>query len=230
MNNTENDISEASKTIKHMQDEILENIRERLAVLKRKFGESRESYFLQERNNTEAIVKGRRKLEDLRSINKLLTTKKSKLEEEIRKDELEKQKAAEKFQQMEAELNILSEINTAKQKLRSDLFESIQTLNAKYLIQKNKFDTSDKHQMEINSRFRKFLGLEIECIKENKLKIGFNNLGVDCYFIIDFNSKDCVTECVPEINIERANFLFKEIQDFYKFIKTMRNEIKSKLT
>lgn len=229
MNNTENDISDSSKAIKQLQKDIIENLRTKLSYLKTKINKLKDSYAIIERSSSEEIAKARKKLQILKETNTVLKNNKKKLEEAIKRDLIEKQKMNEKYLQMGTELKDLLEINSFKNKTKNELIENLKIMNGKYLILKNKYETTDKQQAEINTNFRKYLGLDIVCIKENKLKIGFNNLEAECYFIIDFGEKECVIECVPEMNLEKQNFIFKEIGDFYKFIKIMRNEIKQKL-
>lgn len=229
MINTDENIESASKTTKNILKELSETLKSNINSLKRRTGHLRETYMLQERNDVEELSKLKKTLESMKETNQMLMNKHRNIKEAIEEDLVEHKKMEDRYQHVEIQLKDLQTAYSVNMITEQELTEKLSMIQAKYQILKNKYETKKNQQLAINHNFKIFLGLDIFSMRENTLKIVFNNMGAECNVIIDFDKKESVSQCVPELNLERLNFIFKEGMDFYKFIKIIRDEIKRKL-
>lgn len=131
--------------------------------------------------------------------------------------------------------SLLRHVNELENSNRNLLEKIIDTEDKESQLQnkikqlKDKKDNKMKDQKEHNDLFKLYLGLDIQKLKENTIKIIFNNMGTECYVVMDFSLTDPVCECLPELNLEKANYSFKEEENFYTFVKYIRTQLKQNM-
>lgn len=229
MISTEEGVEGSTKIVRNMVGDIMESLKDKIALLKNRVDKAREQHFLHERQEAKEVTKLTRMLEAAKETNRTLRERQELIHQAIAGDELELNKLDTQNQNIQAQLKELQMYYKNLTDKKAEETDKISTLNARYQILKNKHDAKAREQLPINQNYKTYLGIDISRIRDSHLKITFYNLGAECYVIIDFDRQDCVTMCVPELNLERLNFIFREGVDFYKFIRLVREEMQQKL-
>lgn len=218
-----------TKTIKRLVKELSENLNGKTSSLKKQTAKIREDHMLHERKACEELARLNKTLEELKISNQALINRRQTIQDIICRDEEELAKIEGENESLQGQVRELQLSNKKFSDSKNESSDKHNNLQARYQALKNKYDTKIKEQKSMNHNFKVYLGVDIFRVKDKTLKIVFYNLGVECYVIIDFNKEECVGECVPDLNVERLNFMFKEGGDFYKFIRFVRAEIRKKL-
>ncbi|ELA41986.1 uncharacterized protein VICG_01003 [Vittaforma corneae ATCC 50505] len=224
------DQSEAtSKNIRTILNDIWQNLQSKhenlkrdAADLKRKQQDQCRDFSIQNSALLAAFEDSNREAQSL--INRKVMLRKSLEKEEADIGKLDKEN--QEFQRQADELEVL---NRSLRERRQDVEEKYKMLLLKSQQLKGKAELKENEHKEMNEAYKRYLGLEIVKIKENVVKISYNNLGSECYMVLDFTNEDCVTGSVPEINIDKLNYLFKEKRNFYEFVKCVRDQLKQRL-
>lgn len=218
-----------TKTIRRLVKEISENLSVKTNNLRRQAARMREDHVLHERRACEEVVRLSRMLEELKASNQTLINRRQAIQDIIRKDEEELARIEGENESLQVQLKELQHLNKKFGDARGESEDKYGGLQARYQSLKSKYDAKMREQKLVNHNFKTYLGIDIFRIKDRALKIVFHNLGAECYVIIDFSMGDCVSECVPDLNLERLNFMFREGGDFYRFIRFVRAEIRKRL-
>jgi hypothetical protein len=158
-----------------------------------------------------------------------LSNRKAMLRKSLDKEEADILKLEKENQDFQKQVEELESLNRGIKDRKQDAEDKYKLLMYKVQQLKGKVESKENEHKNVNEIYKKYLGLNIVKIKDNVVKILYNNLGNECYIILDFTSTDCVTESFPEINLEKLNYLFKEKKNFYEFIKCVRELLKQKL-
>lgn len=219
----------ASKNIRKILNDIwqslqlkMENLRKDVADVKRKQQEQCRDFSIQSSTLLAAFEDANREAQSL--VNRKVMLRKSLEKEETDISRLDKEN--QEFQRQADELEAL---NRSLKERRLDIEEKHKVLLLKLQQLKGKVELKESEHREMNEAYKKYLGLDITKIKDNVVKISYNNLGSECYIVLDFTNDDCVAESMPEVNIDKLNYLFKEKRNFYEFVKCMRDQLKQRL-
>lgn len=219
----------SARAIRKLADEISSNLCSKLERLKIRINEIRETQMLQERRSQLEIGRLTKLLEESRTKNLTEINRRQELQELLAADEEELSRLEAENQTLQSQVKELLSTNRKLAGRKEEGEQRLSALVSRLQAMKAKHESNLEMQKRLNQEFRTFLGVDILRARDKTLKIVFSHLGVESYVIIDFNKESCVDECVPELNLEKLNFMFKEGNDFYKFIKFVRTEIKKKL-
>jgi hypothetical protein len=216
------DYSDSSKNIRKIINDLnqsilskKEELRKNTLLLKDKFlNKNKESNL--ENNNLIKLY------EELNEENSNLNNKKNLIKKNLEREEQELLKINKENLELENNIKELETINCKNVEIKRDLIEKLNKIRNLNANLKNK-----NRNLNSNELYKKYLGIELIKIKENVIKLEFNNFNSDSFVILDFTREDCVIECCPEINIERLNYLIKD-KSFYEFVKYLREQFKAK--
>lgn len=218
-----------SKNIRNILDEIsqsiqmkFDNLKKDIQNLKKRQMEQNRDFSLQ--NSALLTV-----FEEANRDSQTLTNRKTLLKKSIEKEEIDLIKLDKENQEFQQQLDDLERINLTLNENKRELIEKHRMLTVKLKQLKERSSSKEIEHKESNELYKKFLGIEILKVKDNAIKIVYKNLGTECYIVLDFSKDETVTESLPELNIEKMNYLFKEKKSFYEFVKYIREQIKQKL-
>lgn len=219
----------ASKNIRKIIGDITQSMQTKREELKKNITDLKELYNSQIKDSCEEHSKLLCLFEEINRDSQSLNTKKALIRKSLDKEDSEIQKLDSENQDFVLQLTDLETLNKSLKERKAEFDEKFKILQTKSRNMKERIQIKTKDQKSLNEAYKKYLGIEFLKLKENVIKIQFNNFGGDCYCILDFNNEECVSECFPDLNIEKLNYLFKERKSFYEFIKYLRNQFKQKM-
>lgn len=218
----------ASKNINKILNDVLKNLQTKVEAIKKEAFELNRKQKDQLRDFSIQNSALSSTFDDSNRESQSLSNRKALLRKSLDKEELDIAKVEKENQEFQNQVDDLESHNRTLKDRKQDIEEKNKLLILKVQQLKNKVKTKENEHKGINEVYKKYLGLTITKIKENVVKIIYNNLGSECYIVLDFTNEDCVTESLPEINLERLNYLFKE-KNFYEFVKSVRDQLKQRL-
>lgn len=222
-------VEATSKHLKNMIKEVNENLQNRIEEFKAMIRKLKENISSSQRAYQNEKTRLIHELEDEQRLEKSLIAKKEIIRASLEKEHADLFKLEKEYEELVDHVNNLENTNRNLLESQIDAEEKNKTLNLKCKVLKEKNELKHKQQKCLNDNFRHFLGIDIVKIKEDLVKIVFNNLEASCYVLIDFSKEECVSETHPELSLEKLNFMFKEKGSFYEFIKYVREELKRKI-
>lgn len=218
----------ASKNIKKIINDISQSLQAKKEELKRTITalKDRHSSQVKEASNENSNLISL--FEEINRESVALNSRKNLIRKSLDKEETELIKLDKENQEFLAQMNELEALNRSFKERKDEFDEKFKVLQSKNQNMRERLQIKNKDQKSINEAYKKYLGLEIVKIRENVVKIQFNNFSSDYYCVLDFTRDDCVSECFPDMNLERLNYLFKERKSFYEFIKYLRDQFKQK--
>lgn len=218
-----------SKNIRNILDEISQNLHMKFDNLKKDIQHLKKKQMEQNRDfslQNSALLSV---FEEANRDSQALTNRRILLKKSLEKEETDLVKLEKENQEFQKQLDDLESVNLTLNENKQELLEKHRMLVVKLKQLKEKSSSKAIKYKEFNDLYKKFLGIEISTVKDNVIKISYKNLGTECYIILDFSKEETVTESLPELNIEKMNYLFKERKSFYEFVKCVRDQIKQKL-
>lgn len=222
-------IEPVSKNIKKIVEEITQNLQTKfdslkrdLLNLKKRQQEQTRDFSLQ--NSALLAV-----FEESNRESQTLASRKILLKKSIDKEKFDLIKLEKENQGFQQQLEELENVSAGLKERKLEALEKHRLLTVKLQQLKGKALTKETEHKGSNELYKRFLGLEMVRIKDNVVKIIYKNLGSECYVILDFSSEETVTESLPDLNLEKLNYLFKEKKNFYEFVKCVRDQMKLKL-
>lgn len=219
----------ATKNLRNIVKDVTEKLHVKSDELRRMAVQLKERHSSRSRARSEEHAKLLNAFEEGNRLGQGLIGKKNLLRKSLDKEEIDLLRAERENQELMNHLTELEIANKALLERRIDAEEKSKSLATKCRQLKERVESKYKEQKSANDTFKVYLGLDIARIKENMIKIIFNNLGIECYMVIDFSLKDCVSECHPELCLEKLNYAFKEKKSFYEFIKYARGQLKQRI-
>lgn len=219
----------ATKNLRNIVKDVFERMHARFDEFRRMVVQLREHHSSRSRMRAEEHARLLSAFEETSRLGQSLANRRNLLRKSLDKEEVDLLRAERENQEL---LDHLEELETANKILlerRIDGEEKSKSLATKCRQLKERMESKHREQKSVNDTFKVYLGLDISRIRENMIKIMFNNLGIECYVIIDFSQKDCVSECHPELSLEKLNYAFKEKKSFYEFIKYTREQLKQRI-
>lgn len=144
----------------------------------------------------------------------------------LEKENLELAKLDSENQHLAEQIRIIESTNKNLLEKLIDVEEKEKYMKIKCKQLKDKKESNMKEMKIVNDLFKKYFGFDVIRLKEDSLKIVFNNLECECYVIFDFSQVESVIECYPQMNLEKINIAFREKKNFYDFAKYIRNLLK----
>lgn len=120
------------------------------------------------------------------------------------------------------------EIKRCNLKLYEELTRRSATLNLQLENTKKQSEIQEAEIKKIADNYRRLLGLNVEQITYNQLKITFSNFDekeTTAFFILDFTLSETgnITELYPQIcQLDKVNQILAKESDFHIFLKKMR--------
>lgn len=219
----------ASKNIRKIINDITQSIQSSKEELKKSIAALKESHITRSRTASEEHANLISLFEEINRESQALNTRKALIRKSLDKDEIELQKLDKENQEFQKQMKDLESLNRNLKDKKEELSEKYKILQSKSSSMRERLQAKTKDQKSLNEAYKKYLGIEILKLRENVIKIQFNNFGSDYHCILDFSQEDCVSECFPEMNVERLNYLFKEGKSFYEFVKYLRDQFKQKM-
>ncbi|KAI5150031.1 hypothetical protein ENBRE01_1259 [Enteropsectra breve] len=216
----------AVATIKKLAKEIQDNLSGGATEIKGSFLRLGEKSAVAKSRIQEERARLEKTSEHVKAANQALIQRRHAIEQSIQNDAAEMQQLEDENINFEKQHGVLTLLNKTLSERKNELTEKYANLNSRYSTLKAKRDLKLKEQHTINQHYKTFLGLDIHRVRDHCIKIVFSHFSTECSTTIDFNREDCVIECMPELNLERLNFAFKEKGCFYKFAQYLRNEFK----
>lgn len=218
----------ASKNIRKIISDITQSMHSKKEELRKSITDLKDLLKTQTHEFTEEHSKLIGLFDEINRDSQTLNTKKTLLRKSLDKEESELEKLERENQDFIAQLNDLEELNRSLNERKTEFEEKFKILKAKSINMKDRLQIKTRDQKNLNEAYKKYLGIEFLKLRDNVIKIQFNNFTSDCYCILDFSCSECVSECFPELNLEKLNYLFKE-KSFYQFIKCLRDQFKQKM-
>jgi len=218
-----------SKSIQRILSDISKNLQSKMENLKKDVLELKRMQQEQARDFSMQSSSLLGVFEDLNRETQALMARKSMLRKSLEKEEGDLARLERENQEFQRQADDLEILNRGLKEKHEEVREKYRMLQQKLQQLRGKAEVKENEHRETNSAYKKYLGLEIAKVKENVIKIAYNNLGHECHVILDFTNGDCVAESQPEVNIDRLNCLFKEKKNFYEFVKRVRDQLKQRL-
>ncbi|KAM0680415.1 hypothetical protein GINT2_001475 [Glugoides intestinalis] len=219
----------ASKNIRKILNDIERSIQTKFDVLKKDVAELKKRELEQQ---IDFSIQSSILLSSFDEVNResqSFNNRRAPLKESIEQEDFDVSKLEKENEEFRKQVNDLDNENRDLKEKKQDVEEKYKLLLLKSQKLREKMrNKKDVHQT-LNEGYKKFLGLEISKLKENTIKISYENLGSECYIVLDFSTEECVTETLPELNVEKLNYLFKEKKNFYEFVKCVREQLKQKI-
>lgn len=219
----------ATKNLRNIVKDVSEKLHARSDELRRMVAQMREHHSSGSQRRSEEHAGLLRVFEESSRMGQGLGSKKSLLRRSLDKEEMDLLRIERENQELQDHLAELEAANKKLLEQRIDMEEKSRSLTAKCKQLKERIESKCKEQKGVNDSFKVYLGLDIVRMKENMIKIMFSNLGTECYVIIDFSLGDCVSECHPELSLEKLNHAFREKKNFYEFVRYAREQLRQKM-
>lgn len=220
----------ASKTIKSMADEIIKSINSKTKELRLKITAHKQKDKNERRISAEENTKILKQLEEGRRKYEARNKKRDVLQDRLEKDSTELARLENENGRLEEQLKELQMAHGILSERCAELQNKHRQLESQYSLLKHKHEEQSKMVLDENRNYRTYLGIDIVKLKNDFVKLAFNNLGTDCHVIFNFKDEPSVSSCIPDLGVEKLDFMFKEIGDFYLFVKTVREEFKKRLS
>ncbi|KAI4291305.1 hypothetical protein PAPHI01_0579 [Pancytospora philotis] len=219
----------AAKAVRKLAADVSENMTNRVNDLKRKFARMNETQGLEERRLNGEVLRLTKMLEDLRAQTHTLIERRASVQGIREKDVQELARLEADNQQLQAQIEGLAQTNARLLELKADAEGKRDSLQTKLLVMRKKHEAKITELKSAGESYRRYMGIDISRVKDRALKLEFFYLGAECYLVIDFSTGGAITDCVPELNLEKLNYMFKEGGDFYEFIRSVRNEFRMRV-
>lgn len=218
-----------TKNLKNITKDVLKCLIERSEEFKSSIKKFKENYFnkINKFSADEAVL--RSTLENEKIIEENLSSKILLIKKSLEKEEADITKLDSENDILKDQIKELENTNKFLLEKLIDIEEKEKHLKSKCKQLRDRKENKIKEQKLINNLFKLYFGLDIIKLKEDVIKIIFYNLGCECYVIIDFSQNESVSECHPQINLEKVNYAFKEKKNFYEFIKFIREQLKQNI-
>lgn len=218
-----------SKNIRKILDDISYNLQKKLESLRKDALELKQKYQDQQRDFSIQNSSLLTAFDDLNREAQSLANKKIMLRKSLDKEETDLEKLDRENQEFQKQMDELEVLNRSLKEKKQEVEDKYKMLLLKSEQLRGKAEFRENEHREMNEAYKRYLGLEIIKMRENAVKISYGNLGTECYVIMDFTNEDCVVESLPEVNLEKLNYLFKEKKSIYEFIKCARGLLKQRL-
>lgn len=226
-NSYEHDDS-ASRATKRMVANITENFNSKTNELRQRVAQLNKLQAQESLRMSGDISRLNKVLEDCKAENHALLARRQAIQSMKEQDATELSRLDTENTGLQAQVRDLSAANLKLKDRKAECDQRLQGLQSRLQAVRTKHDAKISKQKLVNEKYKKYLGIDVYRLKDHVLKIEFMNLEVDSYIIVDFNSDLHITECVPELSLEKLNFMFNEGGDFYEFIKFVRKEFQHK--